>query len=83
MESIWRDSSEEQGWLTTVANRPPAIERFGTLLRTQPALFNSRRLLEQCRTFVRGRDGRPEAAQGSHDDAIMAIAIAYAVRERS
>ncbi len=80
-QSIWRDSSRQQGWLTTVANRPPTIERFGTLLRQHPALFNSRRLLDQCRTFVRGRDGRPEAAPGSHDDAIMAIAIAHAVRD--
>lgn len=82
-ETIWLDSSDEQGWLTTVANRPPMLELFGTMLRTRPVLLNSRRLLEQCRTFVRGRDGRPEAAPGSHDDAVLAIAIAYAVRERN
>ena len=38
-------------------------------------------LLEECRSFVRHADGRIAAAEGSHDDAIMAMAMALAVRE--
>jgi hypothetical protein len=81
--SVWCDATGQEGWLTTAANRPPMLEGFGAILRTSPSLIQSRRLLEQCRTFVRNREGRPEAAQGSHDDAVIAMSIAYAVRERN
>jgi hypothetical protein len=57
------------------------LERFGAILRMSPELFQSRRLLEECRTFVRHSDGRIAALEGSHDDAIMAMAMALAVRE--
>jgi len=64
-----------------VLTRPTMLERFGAMLVTNPELFQSRRLLEECRTFVRREDGRSAAAEGSHDDAIMAMAMALAVRD--
>ena len=69
------------GWVTTVLTRPTMLERFGAVLVTSPELFQSRRLLEECRSFVRGADGRIAASEGSHDDAIMAMAMALAVRD--
>lgn len=75
-----RTRSAELGWLTTAASRPAMLENLAAVLRSRPETLQSRRLLEQCRTFVRGKDGRPEAARGSHDDAVMAMAIALAVR---
>jgi hypothetical protein len=67
---------EKAGWLTTRLNRPQMLE----LLARSPELFHSRRLLEECRTFVRHENGRAEAARGAHDDAVMAMAIAASVR---
>ena len=49
-------------------------------LAAEPGVFRSRRLLEECRTFVRREDGSPAAASGTHDDCVMAMAIALAVR---
>ena len=69
------------GWVTTMLTRPTMLESFGAMLVTSPELFQSRRLLEECRSFVRGADGRMAAAEGSHDDAIMAMAMALAVRD--
>jgi len=69
------------GWSTTVLTRPVMIERFGAMLVAHPEIFQSRRLLEECRGFVRRPDGRSAAAEGSHDDAIMAMAMALAVRD--
>lgn len=69
------------GWVTTVLTRPTMLERFGAALVANSDLFMSRRLLEECRTFVRHADGRIAASEGAHDDAIMAMAIALAVRE--
>jgi hypothetical protein len=40
----------------------------------------SKRLLGECRTFVSFAGGRTGAANGSHDDCLMAMAVAQAVR---
>lgn len=68
------------GWLTTVATRPRMLEAFSATLRNAPFLFSSPRLLEECRSFVRHQDGSSAAAAGAHDDLVMAMAIALAVR---
>jgi hypothetical protein len=70
----------QAGWPTTPLSRPAMIERLGAALVERPKTFQSRRLLEECRTFVRRRDGKAAAAAGSHDDCVMAMAIALSVR---
>ena len=56
------------------------IENMAAVLVSEPELFHGSRLLEECRTFVRRADGSAAAADGAHDDCVMAIAIALAVR---
>ena len=68
------------GWLTTAGNKPAMIARMGALLVESPAIFSSRRLLEECRTFINMPGGRTGAANGAHDDCVMSMAIAQAVR---
>ena len=69
-----------QGWETNVVSRPVMIEGLSAALMEAPTAFRSQRLLEECRTFVRSVDGRTGAASGSHDDCVIAMAIAWAVR---
>jgi hypothetical protein len=71
------------GWLTSRGTRPRMIEIFSSALMEEPTLFRSVGLLQECRTFVRDRDGNTGAAPGTHDDCVMAMAIAWAVREDS
>jgi hypothetical protein len=73
---------ESPGWNTNAATRPAMLEGFAAILMHAPQLFWSRRLLEECRTFVRGKDGSTRAAAGAHDDCIFAMAIALAVRKQ-
>jgi hypothetical protein len=80
-EPVFRNN-RYSGWVTTVLTRPTMLERFGAILVANSELFHSRRLLEECRTFVRHADGRVAACEGGHDDAIMAMAMALAVREQ-
>ncbi len=68
------------GWLTSAASRPMMIENMAAVMMAEPQLFHSLRLLEECRTFVRHLDGNASAADGAHDDCVMAMAIALAVR---
>ena len=69
----------QTGWLTTTASRPRMIERFAAGVRREPEKFESRRLLEECKTFVRKEDGTASAANGSHDDLVMAMGVACGV----
>jgi hypothetical protein len=69
------------GWNTTAVSRPKMIERLVAAMMEEPGLFGSVRLWNECRTFVRTANGRPEAAPGAHDDCVIAMGIALAVRE--
>ena len=71
---------DEEGWLTTAASKPEMVARVGYLLERWPMMFNSRRLLGECRTFVGGERGKTGAANGAHDDLVMAMGVAQAVR---
>ena len=73
-------SDGQAGWLTSAASKPAMIGRLGALLVESPGIFASLRLLEECRTFVNMANGRTGAANGAHDDCLMAMAIAQAVR---
>jgi len=66
----------QAGWLTTSLSRPAALGRLDASLVEQPERFQSRRLLAECRSFVRLPDGRTGARAGTHDDRVMAMAIA-------
>jgi hypothetical protein len=55
------------GWLTSAGSKPGMVSRMGALLA-------------ECRTFVSFAGGRTGAANGSHDDCLMAMAVAQAVR---
>jgi hypothetical protein len=68
------------GWLTSAATRPAMIENMVAVFTAEPTLFHSKQLLEECRTFVRRGDGNAAAAEGAHDDCVMAMAIALAAR---
>ncbi len=70
----------DAGWLTTATSKPEMTARLGKLLEECPEIFQSKRLLGECRTFVGGERGKTGAANGSHDDLVMAMAVAQAVR---
>jgi hypothetical protein len=74
------EANGQLGWLTSAASRPAMIENMAGVLTAAPELFRSQRLLEECRTFVRHADGNTSAADGAHDDCVMAMAIALMVR---
>lgn len=71
----------QDGWLTSTITRPRMLGQLGSALVETPGIFSSPRLLRECRSFVRHANGRTEAMAGEHDDCVMAMAIALAVRE--
>jgi hypothetical protein len=79
--NIFREGGHD-GWLTSAVNRPAMIETLAAVLALEQTIFRSPRLLNECRTFIRRPDGSSSAAAGSHDDCVMAMAIALAARQK-
>ncbi len=76
---IFRQDGQE-GWLTTSLSRPAVLGRLDAALAEEPGRFMSRRLLGECRSFVRLPNGRTGARVGTHDDRVMAMAIGMGAR---
>jgi hypothetical protein len=70
----------QAGWLTTALSRPRVLEQVERLLGEGAESVMSARLLREMKTFVRDTRGRTGAAQGQHDDLVMAMGLALAVR---
>lgn len=78
--TMYEGADRVPGWLTDSASRPRMLGQLAVLLSSQPELMASGRLLLECRSFVTDEHGRAAAAQGAHDDLVMSMAIAQAVR---
>ena len=70
----------QAGWLTTSISRPAVLGRLDAGLVEQPGRFQSRKLLAECRSFVRLPNGSSGARPGTHDDRVMAMAIGLGAR---
>jgi hypothetical protein len=78
-ERVYRQGGQA-GWLTTSVSRPAALGRLDAALVERPDCFQSRKLLAECRSFVRLPDGGSGARPGTHDDRVMAMAIGLGAR---
>jgi hypothetical protein len=70
----------QAGWLTTSISRPAALGRLNAWLVEEPERLMSRKLLGECRSFVRLPDGKSGARAGTHDDRVLAMAIGLGAR---
>lgn len=70
------------GFRTTSLTRPTAISRLVEVVRDHTGTLNDRDTMEELMTIVRTEKGRIEAPQGGHDDQMMGLAIAHAIREQ-
>ena len=77
---LYEGGDGKGGFLTTAQSRAAMLAGLGVLLSTRPELFCSAPLLEECRSFVVKDGGRTEAAAGTHDDLVLAMAMAQQVR---
>lgn len=71
------------GFRTTSTTRPVIIGQLVEAMRGEGVeLINDRVTLEEMLTFVRNEKLRPEAEPGAHDDTVMALAIAWYIRQQ-
>lgn len=73
---------EAWGWETNSRTRPLAIAQLVEHFRDDPEMVRDRETLKEMKVFNYNDDHRPEALPGEHDDLVMALAIANAVRDQ-
>jgi len=81
-EQYESDESDNLGWRTTVATRPMLVESFKTLIATTSVGLSFSELIDEMRTFVYDKTGKPVHAAGKHDDLLFAAMIAVQVHLR-
>ena len=76
-DTIVPGAQERFGFKTTALTRPTIINQLVEIVREHVDRINDRETLQEMLSFVRNAKGRPEASQGTHDDLVMGLAIAY------
>ena len=75
--SVFSASAEDMcGFVTTSVTRPLIIANLVTQMREDPHLETDKETLLEMVNFIRHPSGKPQAAEGKHDDLVMAAAIA-------
>ena len=74
-------SKHQYGFETNKLTRPLIISELVKTVRQSADFINNKATLEEMLTFVRNEKLRAEAAEGTHDDLVMSLAIALHVRE--
>jgi hypothetical protein len=68
------------GFKTTSLTRPTILARLIEIVREHCDKINDKATLEEMLTIVRNEKGRIEAAEGTHDDLTMGLAITHEIR---
>lgn len=78
--NIYRHADGNHGWPTNSMTRPVMLDALEDAHRKGIWTTPDRHVLAQFRKFIVNRLGKSEAAQGEHDDLVIACAIAWSVR---
>lgn len=68
------------GFMTSASSRPIIISHLVSVMRENLHLETDRETLKELSTFIRHQGGKSAGANGSHDDLVMASAIAHYMR---
>ena len=82
IDSYTHKTEKKYGFVTSKITRPVIISNLVRIVQESPHLISDNTTIEEMLTFVRNEKLRAEAAEGTHDDLVMALAIAYQCREQ-
>lgn len=74
---VARGEDHKRGWLTTKQTRPVGIDSLAAAIRDGDLIIHSQAIIDEMQTFVVNEKGKPEAAEGYHDDLVMALAALF------
>ncbi|MBU97609.1 MAG: hypothetical protein CL429_00810 [Acidimicrobiaceae bacterium] len=64
------------GFKTSIKTKPVLVDYLKELIREEEILIHSPKVIDELQTFVFLSNGKTEAQSGSHDDCVMALALA-------
>jgi hypothetical protein len=68
------------GFSNTIKTRPLVVSKLEAYMRDRACVIQSRRLLEELRTFI-WKNGKAQATDGYNDDLVMAFGIGMFLRD--
>jgi hypothetical protein len=77
------DEVEMLGWKTTTTTRPMMVEAFKSFVCEEGVRLNSKPLIDEMRTFIYDKTGKPIHQPRKHDDLIFGAMIALQVHLKS
>ena len=80
IHTISKDIKMTFGWLTGIPNRNAIISELVEYVREHSYLIKDVMFLRECLTFIKNKQGKPEAMEGKKDDRVLAYAITLAIR---
>lgn len=80
--NLYVHTDEKLGWKTDAYTRPVAIDALIDSIESRILTVNDKNLLQECLTLV-SVNGKIEAADGKHDDCVMACGIAVQLMSQS
>ena len=83
IDDITHSVGKKVGFSTSGVSRKPLLDNLLVVVNTNDKCWTNKGFLDECLTFIRNDMGRPEAAEGKHDDEVIATAIAYYIRENA
>lgn len=80
VDSYTKSTTKQFGFRTDTKTRPVIIAELVKVVREHAELINDYTTISEMLTFVRDDTFKPCAADGAHDDTVMALAIAHYLR---
>lgn len=65
------------GWDTNMVTRPTMLGDLKQAIASKSLIVYDDTTIQQLFAFIINQQGKPEAAPGKHDDAVMALAVAW------
>ena len=77
--NVSNEEGTRLGWRTTQATKPMIIGHLKNAIENDDINLSSPRIIQECMDYVADANGRTNAISGSHDDTVIATAIALEV----
>lgn len=71
------EDSDKLGWDTNTATRPTMLGSLKEAIKSKLFRSYDEESNNEFKTFIVGKDGKPQAARGKHDDGVMSRAIVW------
>lgn len=75
------EPEERPGWVTDSATKWIMLDDLGTAISERTIRFNDADTVQELLAYQLGEDGKPGAPTGTHDDRVIAAAVAFQGRK--